>query len=246
VVSGPHPLDHDSLRETVRIPQQLGSVEGLRIAWSMDFDYVPIDPEVRAKTRAMLEVFEGLGCALEEVSLGWTEACDEAALAWFGSMHFGRQTLWQAAEHRELMTEDAIAMAEFCSGITLDQMARSWEKQHEMYQVFGPIMERCDLFVCPTTSIPAVRVDHDPWDEDFRVNGIRVNPEYGWILTHPFNMLHYCPVLSVPSGRATNGVPTGIQIVGRTFDDVTVFRAGAALEAAVGGWLTDPASRPTF
>ena len=50
-------------------------------------------------------------------------------------------------------------------------------------------------------------------------------------LTTPFNILSPCPVLAVPSGiAASNGVPTGIQIVGRTFDDVTVFRLGAALE----------------
>lgn len=246
VVSGPHPLDHESLRETVHIPDDLGSVRGLRVAWSMDFGYVPIDAQVRSNTMRMLEVLEELGCELEEVALGWSKACDEAALAWYGSMHFGRQTIWHAKTHRHLMTQEAIAMAAFAETTTLDQMARSWEVQHGMYQTFGPIMERCDLFVCPTTSIPAVRVDHDPWDEDFTVNGIRVNPEYGWILTHPFNMLSNCPVLSIPSGRSDTGVPTGIQIVGRTFDDVSVFRAGAALEAAVGGWFADPAARPAL
>ena len=46
--------------------------------------------------------------------------------------------------------------------------------------------------------------------------GKKVDPEYGWVMTHQFNMLHNCPVLSVPSGHAATGVPTGIQIVGRT------------------------------
>ena len=55
-------------------------------------------------------------------------------------------------------------------------------------------------------------------------------------MTYPFNMLSRCPVMSVPSGRVANGVPTGIQIVGRTYDDVAVFRAAAAYERAVGGF----------
>ena len=49
-------------------------------------------------------------------------------------------------------------------------------------------------------------------------------------MTTPFNVLSPCPVLAVPSGMASNGVPTGVQIVGRTFDDVSAFRIGAALE----------------
>jgi Asp-tRNA(Asn)/Glu-tRNA(Gln) amidotransferase A subunit family amidase len=49
-------------------------------------------------------------------------------------------------------------------------------------------------------------------------------------MTTPFNVLSPCPVLAVPSGTASNGVPTGVQIVSRTFDDVTAFRIGAALE----------------
>ncbi len=51
-------------------------------------------------------------------------------------------------------------------------------------------------------------------------------------MTYPFNVMGRCPVMSMPSGRAKNGVPTGIQIVGRTYDDVSVFRAAAALEEA--------------
>ena len=81
-------------------------------------------------------------------------------------------------------------------------------------------------------------------DEDFRINGERVDPEYGWVMTHQFNMLHNCPVLAVPSGFAKTGVPTGMQIVGKTWDDVSVFRAGLAYEKAVGGWYTKPTTRP--
>ena len=64
-------------------------------------------------------------------------------------------------------------------------------------------------------NLPAVKADHDPWDQDFTVNGKKVDPEYGWVMTHQFNMLHNCPVLAVPSGFTATGVPTGIQIVGR-------------------------------
>jgi amidase len=57
-------------------------------------------------------------------------------------------------------------------------------------------------------------------------------------------MLSRLPVLAVPSGRAANGVPTGIQIVGRSYRDRDVFRAGMAYEAALGGWFATPQQRP--
>ena len=46
------------------------------------------------------------------------------------------------------------------------------------------------------------------WDPDYRINGKKVDPEFGWVMTHQFNMLHNCPVLAVPSGHAASGVPT--------------------------------------
>jgi amidase len=65
-------------------------------------------------------------------------------------------------------------------------------------------------------------------------------------MTTPFNTMSRCPVLAVPSGHAANGVPTGIQIVGRTYCDADVFRAGVAYETALGGWYRDKRSRPAI
>ncbi len=246
VVSGPHPHDHDSLRDKITIPDDPEPVGKFRVAWSMDFGYVPIDAEVRANTMAALEVFESLGCEVEEVDLGWGPECDEAAMVWYGCMHFGRQTIWHAEKHADLMTDYALATAEAARGLTLDDMARSWEVVHKMYQGFGPVMESRDIFICPTNAIPALSAGHDPFDENFHVGGRKVDAEFGWILTHQFNMLHNCPVMAVPSGFAGTGVPTGIQIVGRTFDDLSVFRAATAYEAAVGGWFETAEGRPAL
>ena len=70
------------------------------------------------------------------------------------------------------------------------------------------------------TSIKAVRA----------IGGSCVCPIDKTIVTFPFNILSRCPVLAGPSGRASAGVPTGIQIVGSTYDDTTVFRVSAPLE----------------
>lgn len=237
VVSGWHPRDHSSLREKVILSLGHEQAAGLRIAWSMDLGYIPISVEVRKNTLGALDIFRSLGCIVEEVSLPWTAECERAALSWYSAMHFGRQPLWHAIESSELMTPYGLAAARSASSLKPDDVARSWEVQHVMYQQFGRMMETHDIFVCPTTAIPALPADEDVVDRDLIVDGIAVDPEYGWVLTYHFNMLFNCPVIAIPSGRSSDGVPTGIQIVGRTFDDTTVFRAAKAFEESVGGWF---------
>ena len=102
----------------------------------------------------------------------------------------------------------------------------------EMYKTLGPILNRYNILICPTLAVPALAADHKSDDPDFRINGKLAHPYIGGELTYPFNLMSQCPVASVPSGHAESGIPTGLQIIGRTFDDVSVFRAAAAFEAA--------------
>ncbi len=77
------------------------------------------------------------------------------------------------------------------------------------------------------------------------VNGKPTENWFEILMTVPFNICSRCPVMSVPSGRASNGVPTGMSIVGRTYDDVTVFQVGRAFEKAQ-PWLDVPERRPVI
>lgn len=247
VTSGPHPLDHDSIRTRVNLPVKAESIKGWKIAYSLDFGYVEVDPEVRKKTLEAIEVFRSLGAKVEEVDLGWTSAVDLDALHWYNTMNFGRQTIWQRKANAHLMTDYALKFAEAAEHhSTIDDVHKPWARGHAMYQTLGPVLASHDVFICPTNNLAAVKADHDPWDQTFTVNGKKADPEYGWVMTAQFNMLHNCPVLAVPSGHTTQGVPTGIQIVGRTWDDARVFRAGLAYEKALGGWYTTRENRPAI
>ncbi len=247
ITSGPHPLDHDSLRNRIKLPIKAQSIRGMKIAYSIDFDYVEVDPEVRQNTLAALDVFRRLGARVEEVRLGWTSEIESDSSHWYNTMHYGRQTIWHRERNAGLMTDYALKFAEAAlRNSTINDVHKSWARAHAMYQSIGPILTSHDIFICPTLNYPAVKADHDPWDTSFTVNGKKADPEYGWIMTHQFNILHNCPVLAVPSGHAANGVPTGIQIVARTWDDPRVFKAGLAYEKATGGWYTDKSRRPVI
>ena len=81
------------------------------------------------------------------------------------------------------------------------------EHAGKMYETLGPILEKYRLLICPTLAVPAVKAEHDPTDPEFRVNGVKVDAMLGWCMTYPFNTMSRCPVMSLPSGRASTGVP---------------------------------------
>lgn len=245
IISGPHPHDHDSLRDRVVIPATFSN-KPLRVAWSMDLGYVAVDDDVRRNTLQVLKTLEDAGCTVEEVDIGWSQRVDDASMKWYTAMHFGRAPFWAAQEHRDLLTDYAKAAADAAAKLQPDDVARSWEVQHEMYQDIGPLFERFDIFICPTLSIGALRSDHDPLGKNFKVAGRVVDAEYGWVLTHQFNMLHNCPVMTLPSGRDRHGIPTGVQLVGPTFDDLAVFRAAMFYESLMADQFLPRAAVPAL
>ena len=245
ITSGPHPLDHDSIRSRVKLPLGASGIKGMKIAYSIDFGYEYVDSEVRNNMLSALGVFRRLGAKVEEVRLGWTKEILQDCYHWYNTMNFGRQTLWHRERDADLMTGYALHTAEMIGKTTsMDDVHKTWSRSHTMYQTLGPVLASHDVFVCPTVNYPAVKADHDPSGMSFTVNGKIADPEYGWVMVYQFNMLHNCPVLAVPSGHASNGVPTGIQIVGRTWDDARVFKAALAYEKALGGWYTAKDKRP--
>jgi aspartyl-tRNA(Asn)/glutamyl-tRNA(Gln) amidotransferase subunit A len=101
----------------------------------------------------------------------------------------------------------------------------------EMYKSLGPILEEYDVLVCPTLSVPSVPANHKSDDTSFTINGRPVDPYIQWCMTYPFNIVSQVPVSTVPTGFASTGVPTGMQIVGKTFDDMSVMRASSSFES---------------
>lgn len=230
IVSGAHPRDMDSLRDRVKVSAAVKRLKGLKIAYSFDLGYMQVDTEVKKNMQALIDGLKKLGATAEEVDLGWGPDIERIGGAWWNSLHFGRVTIWQAAKNPSLLCDYTLKFAEIARKTTLDDTCQALEMVDRMYQSFGPMMEKFDVFLCPTATIPAIKAEQDPYDPNFRVNGVKVDAEYGWLTSHHFNMLNKCPAMTVPSGLAKTGIPTSVQIVGRTYDDQTVFKVAAAAE----------------
>ncbi|UVK47186.1 amidase [Mesorhizobium sp. AR07] len=243
VMTGPSPLDIASLRPKLTLPTKFKPIKGWKIGYSMDLGGFEVDPEVVKNTKKALDVFRSLGAQVEEVDLGWGPEVLEAGLAYLHHL-FGAFLSKLLPNHADEMTSYARKFAEDGASSKATDFVGSLEVAGRMYTTLGPLLEKYDVLICPTTALPSVPADFDQTKDEVRINGKLVNPALGWVMTTPFNTMSRCPVLSVPSGHAKNGVPTGIQIIGRTYCDEDVFRAGMAYEKALGGWYGEKASRP--
>lgn len=242
VMCGPSPLDISTLYPKLVLPATYPDIRGWRIAMSMDLGSFTVSEDVRRNTLAAAEVFRALGATVEEVDLGWGDEVQEGCIAYLTHL-FGGAISELLDEHADDMTDYCRVFAENSQGSTARDFVKSLEIAGETYMKFGPMMENYDLFLCPTTGLPAVPADFDQTGT-LEIEGKQVRPELGWVLTTPFNMLSRCPVVSVPSGRASNGVPTGVQLVAPAYRDEIAMQAAMAYETALGGWFHDSDARP--
>ncbi|HRX35006.1 MAG TPA: amidase [Aestuariivirga sp.] len=245
VMAGPSPFDISTLRPKLTLPMDYKPIKGWKIAFSMDLGFFEVDKDVQKNTLAALDVFRSLGATVEEVDLGWTHEVLDAGMDYLRHL-FGASLSRLLKTRSKDMTTYARQFARDGQKSKAVNFVRTLDVANTMYATLGPLLERYNVLVCPTTALPAVPADFDQSKDTVKINRKAVNPFLGWVMTTPFNTMSRCPVLSMPSGRAKTGVPTGIQIVGRTYCDADVFRAGLAYETAQGQWFRNSDTRPAL
>jgi Asp-tRNA(Asn)/Glu-tRNA(Gln) amidotransferase A subunit family amidase len=244
VIQGQHPFDHVSL-PALPIPDRLGDVRGLRVALAATLGDFPVEPVVEDNTRRFAEALRAAGAVVEEVKVDLSrEALMRTALVHFGAImgpsmaevadpddprfqHYTRQFL-------------RLSSARFAEMGPYAGFRGEAAVQHALAEVF---LDH-DALVCPTIGGYGFRAGEE-YADGIDVAGEHLDFYLQACLTPVFNVASRHPVLNVPSGRGPNGVPTGVQVVARPYDDVTAFQVGAAAERELGIW-TDPTWRPAL
>ncbi|MCP5071682.1 MAG: amidase [Rhodobacteraceae bacterium] len=242
VMSGQHPWDIASLPK-ITLPGEYPDIKGWKIALSMDLGSFTVTEDVRRNTLAAAETFRALGAKVEEVDIGWGPEVPDACMTYLTHI-FGGALSQELENHADEMTTYCRTLAENSLTSTARDFVGSLQAAGEAYTKLGPLLQKYDCLICPTNALPAVRADFDQSKERLEIEGVEVRPELGWVMTTPFNMMSRCPVISVPSGFAGNGVPTGLQIVAPAYRDEVAFQAAMAFETASGGWFRDNDNRP--
>ncbi|WP_299850359.1 amidase [uncultured Roseovarius sp.] len=228
VIAGHHPGDIATLREQIDIPLQHEGVKGLTLAYTLDVGNEVLADDVRAHTLQALDRLADQGAIIEHVDLGWTRETTYAARDYldFGLGHYLQQ---EATAHPDLVCDYTAFLAERSKTATVEKVYRSQELAAEMYSSIAPVLERAHAMICPAFITHEVRAEQPLW-ETMIVSGREIDTDYEFHLLPQFNMLNRLPVLAVPTGIADSGLPMGVQVVGRSFDDPRVFRVAAALE----------------
>ncbi len=201
-------------------------VRGLRIAYSPTLGYATnVHPEVAAAVARAVQQLQDLGAQVEAVDPGIGDPLPISIGLWF----VGAWTVWNTLSAEQQTRTDPDFRAEALQGqrySALDvqrlQMERGALGSH-----LRQFMQRYDLLVTPSVSIPAFDArpaGSVPMDDRAML---------GWTpFSYPFNLSQQ-PAISVPCGLTQSGLPIGLQIVGRMFDDALVLRAARAFEAVM-------------
>ena len=247
VIAGPHLADPNSVRPKLRIPESQKGIEGLRIANLTGIEGMDLDPDVEANTRSAVDALEEAGAIVEDVDLGWSfETIIEAV-----GLHFSA-TYWPRVnrvlkDNRELLTSYIVAFADANAATETpkDFELRAHEITTELWRPLAKVFRRNRALLFPTLALPAPIAGEEYLERGPIINGREQADQ--WIVgtTVPFNLMSRMPVISVPTGFARTGVPTGLQIAGRPYDDREVFRIARAFENKR-PWLNDPQSRPAL
>ena len=243
VIAGPHPLDVATVPlEAGRLPlsgasapeylaecRRLANIAGWRVAVAPSLGGFLVDDEAVANTLAVAHALREAGAIVEEVELRWSRA--DVAMA--ASEHF--KSLFvpfiaaASREHGELMCEYSLDWLTVCDG-PLDLLA-GMEMEGRLYAELARIFATHRVLLCSTNGPAGYPADQASLLDLPEVNGFKPQSLFDITPTVVFNMFSRCPVMSVPSGSASNRLPTGVQIAAAPFDESAVFATALAIEA---------------
>ena len=236
-IAGPDPRAPISLPEpgTAFRPPLDRDVDGSVIAWSRDLGGLPVDPRVTAVIEAESGTFERLGCAVEDAEPDMRGVAEVFRVwrAWYFEACYG--TLLD--EHRELLKDTVIWNIEEgrqLTGPRLGEAARAWSALLDRVRRF---FERYDFLVLPVSQVPPFDVDQPYVTE---IDGVRMETYLDWMSSCAHISVLGLPAISVPCGFTDDGLPVGVQIVGRQHDDLSVLRLAHAFEQLNGAGLRRP------
>ncbi|HSC71989.1 MAG TPA: amidase [Candidatus Methylomirabilis sp.] len=226
VMAGPDDRDPLSFPPTGQdLTVGLGSgVRGLRAAWSPTLGYAVVDPQVRVLTEAAAKRFELLGCSVDEVDRVFDDPDPIWSPLFYGGIAARLHDL--LPEWRDRMDPGLVQVVEGGTHLSAVSLGKAGFARAAFTEQMRKFFARYDLLLTPTLAVPpfAAGLESPP--------ALREGSRLAWVaFTYPFNLTGQ-PAATVPCGFTRDGLPIGLQIVGRRLADAIVLRAASAFEVA--------------
>ena len=201
-------------------------VSGLKVGWSSDYGFAPVDPEVVDVCYRAAKVFEELGCSVEETDLVLDAPTEPFKIIFSVNTYAAMGPVVDEFEHE--LTDYFMDNMRFAKTVTASDYVRAVGYIDRLKAQFADQFQRYDLILSPTMAVPPFPVGDNPT----HIAGREVDPFTGFLpFTFPINMNGHTAA-SIPAGFSSDGLPIGLHIVGRWGDEETVFAASAAFEEA--------------
>jgi aspartyl-tRNA(Asn)/glutamyl-tRNA(Gln) amidotransferase subunit A len=201
-------------------------IAGLRVAYSADLGYLPVDAEVAAPARDAVRVFESLGCHVEEVDPGWGDPIEMEHVLFTGA--FAGMIGHLLDEWQDRLEPGLVALTRHGLRYSAADLGRAMGERLQYYDRVRAFFDRHDLLLTPSLSVAAfdntrlipAHWEQHPWD---------------WLrwagFSYPFNLTSL-PAATCPCGFTPEGLPVGLQIVAGRLRDLRVLQAARAFEQA--------------
>lgn len=242
VLAGLHPLDPASVPSENSLSLEALPDRPLRIALSIGLGDYAVDSEVEKNTREVGERLRAIGHRVDEVQVEiMRQDVHRIAFTHFGNilapgMSEGVRQAGRVSPYTEYFLKEAASVAAEHS------LYSSLEGEHRIQQELSRLFSEYDALICPTSASAALLADEN-YQNGIEVEGDSADHYWQSHLTLPFNISNRLPVLAVPSGFSSLGIPTGVQIVARPFAENLVFQIGRQLERVMpwaGSYLQIP------
>ena len=199
----------------------------VRVAWSRDLGAFPVDARVTRVLESIRPVFKSLGCLVEEAEPNLAEA--EEAFQVQRAIGFVEAFDDLLEAQRPLMKDTLVGNIEAGRGMDGSRIARGNVLRSNVFHAMRQFLERYEFLLLPTVQVPPFSVDLPYVTE---IDGKKLGSYTEWMKSTYFITATSHPAISVPAGFTDDGLPVGLQIVGRYRDDLGVLQLAHAFERA--------------
>ena len=239
VMAGPDPRSPVALSEpgsifNRRLDRKFAKV---RVAWSRDLGGLPMDPRVTAVLEPHRKTFKALGCAVEDAEPDFSGAT-EAFETLRAYIYVHRQGAL-IKSHRDKLKDEIIWNTEQGLRLGAEQIARAEGLRLQLFHRMRQFLEKHEFLLCPVNQLPPFAVETE-WPRE--IAGVGMGNYLDWMKSCYYITITGHPAISVPAGFTAEGLPVGLQIVGRYRDDFGVLQLAHAFEQATRAGERRPAA----
>jgi amidase len=237
-IAGPDPSTPLSINEPGDLySRPLGrSFKGVRVAYFKNLGGVPFDPRVRAVIDAHRATFETLGCIVEQAEPDFSpaEISFRTIRAWTAAANYGKMLQQHPGAFKDTL-KDEIQRGMKLTG---EELAHAEVAHTLIWRRFQAFLGNYEFFILPTTQLPPFDVNL-PYPPE--IAGVHFDNYIDWMKACWYISATGNPAASVPAGFTPEGLPVGLQIVGRDKQDFSVLQVAHAFEEATGFGKRRPA-----